>query len=107
MKLLRWLAGLATVLLAAAGAYQAGTQATKRRQQAAQERALVDGVTAHGHVAIEATARAKEHDRVAEEASRRASERVQRIRDTEPELSEVISALTDRPKRRRRKKRPA
>lgn len=107
MKFLKWIGALLVVMVAAGGAYQAATQATRRREQATKERDLEALVSHEGQAAIEAGARARVHEKAAEEASRRASARIERIARIEPELSEVVSALNTRSSGQRRRRAPA
>ena len=104
MKALKWVLGILAVMCAAGGAYHAGSQATRRRVLAEKERAIERTVTVEGEAAIAAAARAEVHEKAAKEASGRARRRIEAIARSDPELSEVVSALNTRPKGRQRQR---
>ena len=99
MKLLRYVLSFLAVMLAAGGAYHAGSRATRRRQMASKERELVDLIGSEGRGAIEAADRARVHEAAADEASKKAKRRIEAIAAVDPELSVVISALNTQKKR--------
>jgi hypothetical protein len=93
--LTRWLRtvlGAVAVAVAAALAYSAGAQATRRREQAGRERDLAARVTAGTRDAREAVGRAEKHERAADAASERARKRIDRIARTDPTVEELVDA---------------
>lgn len=102
MKILRWILSLLAVMLAAGGAYRAGSRATRLRQRAVKERELVDLIGSEGQGAFEAANRAMAHEAAAAEAKQRAKKRIEAIAARDPELSVVISALNTRRKKKKR-----
>ena len=104
MKALRWILSLLAVMLAAGGAYSAGARATRRRESAAKERSLERLISHEGEAAIAAAGRARDHEAAADLASEEAKRRIEAITARDPELSEVISALNTKKKRRGKKK---
>jgi len=93
VKLLRYVLSFLAVMLAAGGAYRAGSRATRHRERAKEERSLERLVMGEGQAAIEAAARARVHEKAADEASKKAKRRIEAIAAVDPELSVVISAL--------------
>jgi len=89
-------------MLAAGGAYRAGSQATRRLDRARKERELVDLIGSEGEGAIEAADRAMAHEDAAREAKERAKKRIEAIAARDPELSVVISALNTKRKKKKR-----
>ncbi len=103
----RWIAyigGALVCVIAILGAHHAGAQATRRKQRAGREKGLQKTVGLEIGAAADSAARAEEHEKAAQEASGRATQRMKAIAKTEPELSEVVSALNTRPKPRRKRR---
>lgn len=103
----RWIAylgGALVCVVAILGAHHAGAQATRRKALAGREKALQKTVGLETAAAVAARARAAVHEIAAQEASGRATKRMKAIARTEPELSEVVSALNTRPKPGRKRR---